>query len=326
MAHQAEQDRVTNLPSMAQWVARSVPADSILKPAARKNGLQRVRAHWPRPCELQHKKVAVLDLCCGIASLASTLIEVGYTISDVRCVDNDPTARLVAQHHLQSTAGMYPRQLSSAVVISDSLFSLPQDVLKIGMEHLVADGQSWLYADTLFIGCGWPCQHRSAAGRQDGADHPFAELPDAIGKLIDTIDRTIQADINPRSPSVLFADSLQLSHLLSLVDNLPSDFVFITSPWWIWNDVAIPLMLRCGAAAVITHVTATYETNAPEPRARFFNAFGDLCHTEYMVRPGAVGRPCSWLCIFRSVADKHRLMRVTPAGSTRHWDTFLSSP
>jgi hypothetical protein len=139
------------------------------------------------------------------------------------------------------------------------------------------------------------------------------------------ISRVIQADINPRSPDVFFSDALQLSHLLALVADLPSDFVFITSPWWIWNDVAIPLMLRCGAAAVFAHVSSTYETNAPAPRARFFNNLGSLCHTEHLVVPGQVGRPCSWLCLFRDTVDRNRLLKLSPPGATRHWSTGLSA-
>jgi hypothetical protein len=140
------------------------------------------------------------------------------------------------------------------------------------------------------------------------------------------VKHVIQADISPRSPKVFFSDALQLSHLLALVANLPTDFVFITSPWWIWNDVAIPLMLRCGAAAVFAHVSPTYETNAPEPRARFFNNLGNLCHTEHLVVPGQVGRPCSWLCLFRNAVDRHRLLKLPPSGATRHWSTGLSAP
>ena len=138
------------------------------------------------------------------------------------------------------------------------------------------------------------------------------------------IQHVIQADINPRSPEVLWSDSLQFSHVLKVVQGL-TDFVHISSPWWTWNDVAIPLMLKSGAMAVFAHVSSTYETNAPLARAQFFNGLGSRVHTQHMVKPGQVGRPSSWICIFRSDADRRRLLKLQPSGATRHWSTSVSA-
>jgi hypothetical protein len=259
----------------------------------------------PWCCMYQRPETELATLYVGALS-PETLMSPLQNPADVQrlldsCMPGAPRAPTYLARLLNRAPGQ-PLFLQSATGLPECVVTLPHEMDSLfGILHL--DVLRSMYVVDCWAGTG-----------------SIATACTRIG-----VGNIIQADIHPRSANVFYADSLQLSHLLALVAHLPTDFVFITSPWWIWNDVAIPLMLRCGAAAVFAHVSSTYETNPPDQRAQFFNALGDLCHTEHMVLPGAVGRQCSWLCIFRSAVDRKRLLKLTPAGATRHWNTLVST-
>ncbi len=132
----------------------------------------------------------------------------------------------------------------------------------------------------------------------------------------------LQADIHPRSQDVFWANALRLDHLQGLALQLPPGFVVMTSPWFVWNDVAIPLLLRCGAAAVFVHVSSTYITDATRPRARWLHAFGTRLHVVVTAERGDVGRNAVWLCFFAGDDTRARLLTSTPSGVTVAWAAF----
>jgi hypothetical protein len=134
----------------------------------------------------------------------------------------------------------------------------------------------------------------------------------------------LQGDIHPRSEDVVRCNSLRRDHLHALSASLPAGFIVVTSPWFMFNDLAIPLpleLLADGAAAVCVHVTGHYISGyLHAPRMSWLQSIpSGLLHVLFTAAPGLVGVNATWLCFFRDAAARRRLLRPPPALASVSW-------
>jgi hypothetical protein len=135
---------------------------------------------------------------------------------------------------------------------------------------------------------------------------PYTGLPVVLG------------DVWPLMPEVQFSDALNASDLHRLVSGCePESFVFVTSPWYKFNDLALPLMMACKPAAVFAHVSPWYVTDAHERRRLWLQGYE--VHLLCNAKAGELGRRCTWLCVFPRGGTKKRCLIVGDAAVTMSW-------
>jgi hypothetical protein len=86
---------------------------------------------------------------------------------------------------------------------------------------------------------------------------------------------------------------------------------FVTSPWFRFLDLAVPLLVAHATEVIAVHVPGDYLTNAHAARRAYLRGLA-ATHVMRVVAglPVSVtGRRCVWLVIFKSVGTAHRRWR-----------------
>ena len=119
----------------------------------------------------------------------------------------------------------------------------------------------------------------------------------------------VLSDVWPWGPEVQLYNALDFAEMCQLTAGLePGRFAFVTSPWYLMNDLALPVMMACQPAAVFAHVSWSYYTDAHDRRRAWLRNYD--VHLICIDRPGNSGRRCCWLCIFPKGGAKDRLLRL----------------
>ena len=118
----------------------------------------------------------------------------------------------------------------------------------------------------------------------------------------------VLSDIWPWSSELQLYNALEIDDMRELTSvYTPGSFAFVTSPWYAFNDVALPVMMACQPAAVFAHVPPWYVTDAHDRRRAWLQGYD--VHLKCIDVVGQLGRRCNWLCIFRRGEAQQRLMR-----------------
>jgi transposase InsO family protein len=111
--------------------------------------------------EAKAKGISLVELCAGLATGLTALLQTGVTVNKYYYVDKDPVARAVAKYRLAELSAKYPIQFPITAWVT--AFDLPQDVAKLNHQNLgeVIDRYG---NDQFLVVAGWPCQEYSPAG------------------------------------------------------------------------------------------------------------------------------------------------------------------
>jgi len=60
------------------------------------------------------------------------------------------------------------------------------------------------------------------------------------------------------------------------------------------------------------HVPGHYLTNAPRANREWLQKHADTCCVISNLPVGPMGRRCAWLCLFKSAAAMHQMIKHTP--------------
>ncbi len=127
----------------------------------------------------------------------------------------------------------------------------------------------------------------------------------------------VLADIWPWSAEVEVSNALDPISMRSLVSTLvPGRFVYVTSPWYVFNDLALAIMMSCGPGAVFAHVPPWYITDAHDRRRSLLRKYD--VHVICLDPAGNLGRRCCWLCLFPK-GKKELYIKDDPLWGTISW-------
>ena len=124
------------------------------------------------------------------------------------------------------------------------------------------------------------------------------------------------SDIDPQAEAVhSCGNALDISYLRYLASTVAGHAfdVAVCSPLFALLDLAIPVLFELVDAAVFVHVPGHFLTNMPPARRAWFERHADSCCVFSNLPIGPMGRRCAWVCLFKSPATRHRLLRRTIA-------------
>jgi hypothetical protein len=123
----------------------------------------------------------------------------------------------------------------------------------------------------------------------------------------------VLSDIFPWSGELQLYNALEARDMRQLTAGLsPGTWAFVTSPWFKFNDLALPVMMEAGPAAVFAHVSHHYVFDSHERRKKWMEQYD--VHVILIEMRGNVGRHCVWLCLFPK-GTKQRFLRVATTAS-----------